>query len=814
MPKKQLLTILTLLVLVLALFTLAGCKRSSSEVDATPALSPVPAAQKSTPAASAVPSALTRPVDSDAPAKLAVITTQPSALDPACLEDSGKFALQSAAMPETGLEPGMEQFFCVTGVPAGETVTLTLASPDGREQQYQVTSAEHNGVVAAVQPIGIGADAQPGKWQLTATWQDAKASQSFKVQPASQPFLALLEPVDENPSVIRVAVGGLQAGAKARFAIYRLQPGAEGTARGDLLLANLIQVDEAGRADLALDVADQPGGPYLLLLLPAAGEAPDPTSISLTEQARMALAIDIVRTDQPQASQPGGPSSPANLPPAPQLTEAGGGLPEATGTSLTAATLPPCTPSDAPTVQLWPQSGEAGQWWYGCASGFAPEKALNVQATLGDGSKISFDLTPTATDGTKSFRWYSMPDEGTGTFTITLSDYQEHQASATWEIAPASQPHLLVYPHVVLQDVGAKLILTGFPSRAQVQLGLYRMSADGAATLAQKQTVKTGKRGMVQNDFVEADALEPGIYMLVAQSAPTYQFAGIDTPASAIEFFSVGAPLDEKFEFYTLFAGRDAGQQIAQPAPQTPQSGENESTAPAETTSSGLPATLDIPVDTSAPPTCPDAAADATAICIMPTTLDRATYLYMLMQGFEPGERFAISVKGPRGGVDKFSVQADANGFADAHWYALNDDRLGTYKVRISGGDKTLTESFKVVKAAAPHVLVQPREPQPGTPVIISFSGLQPKTTYAMARYRSTGESDGQLHFQFMDVLDMTTGKGGGAKASFATSKADANTLFMAVLFDKTTGELLAQEVYAPGTALYLRYPFAWNMAQ
>ena len=821
MQKKRT-PFLILLTLLLAATMLVGCQRSASDKEKSD-VQPVPTTVLGNP--DSPQPAVAHLADSTAPAELVVLATE-STLPPACLDEQGDFAVIGANLPEAGLEPGMTQLFCATGVPAGETVNFVLESPDGKTESYQVVSAMQGAVAAAVQPITIGADAQPGKWKLTATWQDKKDELSFDVKPASQPFIVLSEPVPVDPSVIRLAIGGVDAGAKVRFAIYRLHPDAAADAsqaRAELLLANLVQVDEAGRADLALDVADQPSGAYLALLLPATGAEDDPTTVTLSEQARTLQVINIQRTHAPETApaQPAG-YTPANLPPAPQPAEAGGGLPETVALSLPAAQLPPCAPTAAPTVQLWPQSGELGQWWYGCASGFTPEKPLHVDATLGNGQSISFDLTATEADGTRDFRWYSMPEEGSGDFTLTVSDYDSHQATASWNIAPASQPHLLVYPHVILQDVGAQLIMTGFPPRTPVQWGLYKVAEDGTSSLVQKATVKTGKLGRVQNDFAEASALEPGTYMLLAQSSPAYQFAGIETPATAVEFFSVGAALDQKYEFYTLFVGREAGQQVAQPvAEPTAQPADapaNEPAQPAESapaaTESGLPATLEIPVDASPAPTCPDAAADATAICIMPTTLERATYVYMIMQGFAPNERFLISVKGPKGRTDKFSVQADASGYADAHWYALNDDRLGVYKVRINGDNEAFSGQFKVVKATSPHVLVQPRSPQPGTPVVISFSGVQPKTPYVVARYRSVGEANGQVQFQFIDTTELTTGKGGGAKATFDTSEADAGTLFLAVLFDKTSGEMLAKEVYAPGQALYLRYPFAWDGAE
>jgi 5-hydroxyisourate hydrolase-like protein (transthyretin family) len=813
MRKKRFPHLLILFGSLLLLLMLAGCQKSSEQ--ASPDVTPLATVAQSD-------GAMTAPASS-APATLTIQTTLRPAIDPACLKDTGKFTLVSASLPEDGLEPGMMQVFCATGAPAGETVTFTLKSPDKQEQTYQVPSMDQGTVAAAVLPVTIGADAEPGKWTLTAVWQDQKDAVTFDVKPASQPFVALAEPISDNPSVIHVAVGGLEPNALARFAIYRIQPGqTEGdkaTARGKLLLESMVQVDEEGRADLSLDVADQPSGPYLLALLPADGSQEVSSVIELPQQERTALAINNQRQGAAAVASeetgPGNaqestapPTSPTQLP-APQLTEAGGGLPESTTVSLPDAQLPSCTPTAEATVQLWPHSGEVGQWWYGCASGFTPEKPLRVDATLGNGTTTSFDLTKTDADGVKSFRWYSLPEEGSGNFSISVSDLVGNKADATWTISPATHPHLLIYPHVVIKDVGAQLILTQFPTRAKVQVGVYKIDSAGTATLVKKMTLKTDKRGVVQQAFSAVNELEPGTYMAVAQSAPTYQFPGIDTPATDVEFFSVGAPLDEKYEAYTLFVGRETGTQVAvggESAQATPAA----EATPVPTSQAGVPATLTIPVDNSAPPTCPDAQAGSPTICMTPTKVQRATYTYMLMHDFKPGTKFVVTVTSPKGVAVKFFVQANDAGMADAHWYALNDEQLGTYKVRIRGGKEVYVDSFKIVKATSPHVVVQPRSPKPGTPVVISISGLKPNATYVLARYRSTGDANGQVQFELMDTVKMTTGKGGGAKKTFATSAADGNALFLAAVYEQDGSQPLAKEVYAPGQELYLRYPFAW----
>ncbi len=813
MQKKRFPHLLILFGSLLLLLALAGCRKASDQ--ASPDVTPLATMVQSN-------GAMTAPAHA-APAALTIKTALRPAIDPVCLKSEGKFALVSAPLPDNGLEPGMVHVFCATGAPAGETVSFTLKSPDNQEQAYQIPSTDQGNVTVAALPVTIGADAKPGKWTLTAVWQDQKDEVSFDVKPASQPFIVLAEPVSDNPNVIHVAIGGLAPDAMARFAIYRIQPGQTesnvATASGELLLESMVQVDEDGRADLSLDVADQPAGPYLLALLPADGSQEASSVIELPAQERTALAINIQRQGAataaaeetgPAGAQESSTSSVSQNPlPAPQLTEAGGGLPETAAISPPAANLPACAPTTEAAVQLWPQSGEVGQWWYGCASGFAPDKPLRVDATLGDGSTTSFDLTKTDADGVKSFRWYSLPAEGSGDFSIAVSDLMGAKASASWTIAPATHPHLLIYPHVVIKDVGAQLVLTQFPKRAKVQLGVYKIDDSGAAALVKKMTLKTDKRGVVQQAFSAVNDLEPGVYMAVVQSAPTYKFPGIDTPATAVEFFSVGAPLDEKYEAYTLFVGREAGTQAAaggegaQPTPVAV-------ATPAAPSSAGVPAALTIPVDNSAAPVCPNAKPNAPAICMTPDIVQRATYVYMLMHNFKPGTKFVVTVTSPKGAAAKFSVRANDAGVADAHWYALNDDRLGVYKVRIRGGGESYSGSFKVVKAAAPHVVVQPRAPKSGTPVIISVSGLKPNATYVLARYRSAGEASGQVQFQLIDTVKMTTGKGGGAKKTFATNAADSDALFLAAIYEQDGSQPLAKEVYAPGRELFLRYPFAW----
>ncbi len=792
--------------LFLALFWLTGCTQVSNQPqERGPGNVEAPVA---TPSAATVPSIIQ------------VQTQLQPAIDPVCLEPRRGFALVYPPIPKEGLEPGMVHLFCAVGAPEGQTVTFTLTDPQGEKTTYQGVSVDQGGVRLAVQPITIGPDAAVGTWTLTASYDEHSDQVSFQVRPASQPFIVLTEPVEDNPDIIKASVGGLPPNAKIYFAVYRLQSGqvqdGMATTQGELLIDDLIQVDEAGRADVQLDVSYQPEGPYLLTFFPP--DEPASPLIRLPEQERTALPVNIHRpqTVAEQPSSPPGSSSGAQpagpLPPAPEIAEGSGALPQAITVALPSAQLPTCSSTPQPSLRVWPATGEVGQWWYGCATGFTPNQPLQVQATLPNGETSTFNITPTDAQGTHTFRWYAPPSEGTGLLTLQVSDATGATASTQWRIAPATTPHLLVYPHTVEKEVGAELYLTGFPPRTQVQLGLYRLDEQGAGQQVTTWQVNVDKQGVLeQKPFEQVQKLEPGIYALLAQSAPTYHLSALNIPASAVEFFSVATPLPQAYEFYTLTLGRHTGQLVAvgEEAPASPEQPPAAATTPAPSTS-GIPQTLTIPADHSNPPTCPNATAGQPAICLMPAVTQRATYVYMLMHGFPAGAKFNITVIPPKESPVKFTVTANDQGLAEAHWYALNNERLGTYRVRIRGAGK-YNGAFKVVKATAPHIVVQPRSPQPGTPVIISISGLKPNTTYAVARYRSVGETDGQVQFQLMDVTDMTTGKGGGAQAPFPTQEKDAGTLFLAVLFEKGGSQPLAKEVYAPDQELYLRYPFAWG---
>ena len=827
------------LLLSLLLFSsfLAGCRNAEdfATIEVTP-LGTVTVAVDATP----VPLPSPKPV----PDVLAVKTTLHPAIDPACLEDKGSFALVTASLPKKGLEPGTVQVFCASGAPADTPVRFTLRSPSGQEQSYEVMSMDQGGVTAAIQPITIGADAEPGKWTLTASYQNQTSSLSFKVLPPSHPFLVLSEPVADNARQIRVAIGGLAPDARAMFAIYKLIPGTvndgASEAQGELLLDNVIQADAEGRADVVLDVADQPGGPYLLVLLPAGSSLATNPVIQLPDQQYMALAINIHRTGEEAISQGGasgtaeGAYQPANLPAAPKLVEASANLPDSVSVNLPDAALPECSPTDAPTIRLWPASGEIGEWWFGCASGFDANTPLKVDARLGDGKTITFNLTATSSKGVKIFRWYSAPKEGSGTFSLSLSDPGGHKAKIDWQIAPASRPHVLIFPHTVVKGVGTDLYLTGFPANAEVKLGIYQIAKKGVAQRVSQSKVQADENGMLQQGFAAANQLPQGSYVLLAESLPTYRFAGIDTTASAVEFFSVGGEPDQKSEFYTLFLGRTPGvltavgekpaSEIAEATPSPAESAPATATAtsvpptatPATvaTTANGIPKTFMLAADHSGRPVCPAKTSKEKAMCIVPSTIEQGTYVLMIMQGFKPGTLFRISVKTPKGGVARFNRKANKSGFAEAHWYSLNNESLGAYRVSIVGGGKKFSKTFKVIKAKSPHVVVQSRSVKPGTPVIISATGLAPKTKYILARYQGGDKTEGDITFKLISETAITTDKHGGARKQFGTKAKDKGVLFLTMIFKPGDPTPLAKEVYSPGKILYLRYPFAWAQYQ
>jgi len=836
MPKKSPFIVATFSLLLILALLVTGCSKDAQKEAAPTTSAPATGQTVSSeppPAAEAYVS----------PREVIVKTALQPSIDPSCLSSNGKFELKSAPIPTSGLEQGSTHIFCVTGVPAGENVTFMLISPDGLQQTFQTPSIQQGNTTVAVQPIVIGADAKPGEWKLIATFQDKRDSISFNVIPATSPFITLAEPVPINPDVVRVSIGGMKPNTQARFAIYRLNPGQPENgivvSRGELLLESKISVDDFGRADLVLDVTGQPAGPYLLTISPDEATQTN-TIIQLPQQERTALAINLQRpepipvTNEERGEGPGqeGAQEPASdqrqMPPPPQVVDAKGSLPDSISITVPQAKQPSCQPGATPSVQLWPQSGQVGQWWYGCASGFAPDKPLHVNATLGNGQTVAFDLDKTASDGTKTFRWYSLPSEGHGDFSITISDGVGGKAVWKWRIDAATQPHLLVYPHVILKNMTPKLIMAGFPANAEVRTGIYRLdlpAQPNTAVLVKKFTLTTNPNGVLEQDFQSAGELEPGAYMIMAQSSPVYQFGGISEPATAIEFFSIGTPLPESYEFYSLFVGRTAkpstekteSDQAANstPAPTpNPTPKPNQVVVSAKTDKKGVPVTITIPEDKSAPPTCPKATKGKPSICIMPTTVEQGTYVYMLMRGFKPGTKFAVTVTPPSGRATLFYSLTNKKGIAEGHWYPLSNEKLGKYKVVIRGGGKTFKGSFTVKKATSPHVVVQSRSPVPGANIIVSATGLKPGKVYVLARYRASSVKNGQVNLKLIGTREVKAGKNGGIKVNFTTKRADKGKLFMIVVYEKGSQQPLAQEVYAPGITLYLRYPYAWGGAQ
>ena len=151
--------------------------------------------------------------------------------------------------------------------------------------------------------------------------------------------------------------------------------------------------DASGRADLELDVADLPAGPYLLVLLPPEVSLGDSGRLS-SYRSRNGWLVTANITRWPR--QP--PNSPrvekrrvwpvGRL--APEPAEAGGGLPESINTNMASARLPACQPTATPTLTLQPATGAIANWWLGCASGFAAEETIQVTVQLPGNEKTQF----------------------------------------------------------------------------------------------------------------------------------------------------------------------------------------------------------------------------------------------------------------------------------------------------------------------------------------------------------------------------------------------------------------------------------------
>lgn len=805
------------------------------------------------------PGTATPVLSSQPPYSLRVEGGQQDVLPAQCLKSSKDLKLTSAPLPLGGIQPGKDYQFCAIGVPAGTPVSFELTGPDGAKRTYAVASIDHDGAGVAPLTLRLQSDDKAGDWTMVAVAGDAKSDLRFRSREGKGPMIALSEPVGDNPSKVKAAVGGLPPNGIARFALYSAKEAGQGAAPGALDGAFLISIgiaaDAVGRADLELDVADLPAGPYLLVLLPTGEGTPvysqgDPATLHLPDQEPL---VELVRITRPQAAAAaetaqnagatagGTPAaSPTSsvpqagpLPGAPTAAQAASGLPDALQVNVTPASLPLCTPSSSPILQLTPDRGEIGNWWLGCAQGFTPGEQISVTVAMANGQQTPLILTANS-DGTKDFRWYSAPGEGSGKYKATAKSADDKEASISWNIATATAPHVLVYPHQVDSNVGSFLNLTGFPQRSQVDLGLYRLNEQGQGTLVKKWQVAANKFGAAKVAFDQAFGLEPGQYVVVAQGGPTYNFPGIDVAASAVDFFGYNQALDGRYDVYSLYLGRTGAVAVATPAaaatepeaaataiveapvtatPETPAATPTEAptpTAAAPAAGQIPPAAVSLPEDTSGRPICPDATGGASAICLLPAIVPRGTFAYLLAHGLAANTGFTAIVTTPKGERISISDTTDAEGFVDLHWYALNTEPLGTYQVSASGGGQTFTGNFEVVKPTSPHVVVEPRTTPAGAPVKVSVAGFEPKESLIVARYRSTGAADGNVDFTLVDSTELKTGSGGGAQMQVQTTGATDGELYLVEVYRPGQAEPVAQAVYAIGQPLYLRYPFAW----
>lgn len=797
--------------LLAAALLLAACS-GGVKTTVPPATGATPIAANETPAGDA---ATAQPSASGQPPTTLRLEPTSDTLPDTCLKSVRRFSLDGVDLPRE-LEPGVDYLFCARGAEDGSRVTFTLTGPDNIRFTYEAASAAQGETTVAPLQLRLGADSKPGRWTLTAAAGDAKDELNLRVGEPTAPFIALNEPVADNPQFIRAGVGGLPPNGRATFALYRLNTQADGGAEGAFLTSMRIAADAAGRADLDLDVADLPAGDYLLVLQPEGAESGDAPVLNAANLGRLAVMAAITRPEGAVAGPGGeGIEVPAGgLPPAPQPAAASGGLPDAIQFNLAPAQLPVCPPSATPALQVWPGNGEIGNWWLGCANGFAANETIDIVITAPSGP-TTIQVTASA-NGAASFRWYSAPGEGVGEYQAAATSVGGATANTTWTIDAPTRPHVLVYAHNYPSAVGGELYLSGFPVNAAVDLGLYSLDAQGMGTLVKQWQLDTNNFGALKKPFEEAFGLDAGPYAVVAQGGPAYNFAGFDLAASAFDVFGYDQELDPRYDVYTLYLGRTPGTvAVATPAPvaeATPAASETINPTVAAPAGQIPPAVVSIPEDASPAPTCPGAAPAAPSFCLLPTILERGAFAYLIAHGFPAGTKIDVTVRPPKGQRVAISDRTDAQGFADFHWYALNDEPLGEYKVTARGGGQTFDGAFTVVKAASPHLIVQPRTaPASAAAVIVSVAGFQPTENLIVARYRSAGVADGVVNFELMDTFEVQTGAGGGAQRTIATPKAKAGDLYLLAVYRPQQGEALAQAVYSIADPLYLRYGFAWG---
>ena len=153
------------------------------------------------------------------------------------------------------------------------------------------------------------------------------------------------------------------------------------------------------------------------------------------------------------------------------------------------------------------------------------------------------------------------------------------------------------------------------------------------------------------------------------------------------------------------------------------------------------------------------------------------------MTGFAPNTAFSATVTMPNGQRVAIATKADDQGYADLHWYALDDEPLGQYKVALRGGGQTFNGAFEVVAAEQPHVVVQPRVAEAGAPIIVSGAGLEVDETVQLGRYRSTGVVAGQVTFALVDTAQIQTGGIGGFQQIMRTSGSTKGELYLVAVF-------------------------------
>ncbi len=799
-----------------------------------------------------------------APIGLQVKSAPSPAIDPACLAGGDGFQLVSAPLPAAGLEPGIGQLFCATGAPEGATVVFTLVDPNGKERSEEVASIAQGDTTIAPFSIRLLADDTSGAWVLRANSGDDSTMQAeltFDVQAPTQPFITLLDPIVNNTDVIRAGIGGLLPESTARFALYTLDAASVGENgevenQANLLISTRLVADSTGRADLELDVADLPPGPYLLLLIPPDADLGSPPVLNLPNLTRSEVAAvpedGSETTAEEGVTESTGTTEATEAPSAegqsmtPKLLETTSGVPPRLQLNLPVNELPSCLTTSTPTLQIWPTTGEIGDWWYGCATGFTPGKDVEFVVTLPSGEQTQFNLESDA-NGTTPFRWYAAPGEGAGQYKVVAKN-SAGQTELAWDIAEASKPHILVFPHHFQSKVGGELYLSGFPAEQAVKIGLFRIDDQGKARKVKQWKVTTTKAGFYGARFSQTENLQQGHYVLVAQSKPAYQFPGVDTPASAIEFFSFNTAPISSNDAYTLFLGRPpetliAAQPTVEPTPEptaqpveegsaevseTPVAPTEEATpaetpdattvaeAPAEASAEASaevpPPTYSLPEDTSEAPTCPGAAPGEATVCILPATMQQGTFAYLLMHDFKPRTRFNVTITAPNGKKETLARRTiNSDGFADAYWYSLHGEPLGEYKISITGGGEKFSGSLTIIEPTSPHLVIQPRSPQAGANITTSVTGFEAKEDLLFAFYRSESVEDGNVNFKLVSQDDIRTDDKGGATKQFRTSRSQKGVLFLVLVYRSGQTEPATQAVYQPGKALHLQYPLAWG---